>query len=183
MHSPTTGTNCDTLIRSYAVQVNGAPIPAWMTLVYADDNSAPYITVSTSDTTLNGIYTVVITGSVNTNPVTYSDEPLTFTVTISNEECVLYRLDSAVVVPDITFEIDSHSAASEITWDDFCDTRDSGAADCKHCGKRFYDLPEQHLTPTASPGTWGTTDGIPQWLTFDGKENKKELSVFTTDPT
>ena len=81
-HDPKTGGNCATLIRTYSVTVNGGVVPSWMTMHYSNDNSAPWITVATTDDLVANIYTVVITASVNTNPVTYAQENIRFTIAL-----------------------------------------------------------------------------------------------------
>ena len=78
----TNPTNCG-VKRAYSVSVDGTgTTPPWLTLAYDGNNGQPSLTVSTSDTTKAGIYTVVVQASVTTSSVIYSDQPLKFTITM-----------------------------------------------------------------------------------------------------
>ena len=44
-HSPVVGADCSALVRYYSVSVNGAALPAWMTMTYNNNNGQPTLIV------------------------------------------------------------------------------------------------------------------------------------------
>ena len=87
---------------------------------------------------------MVVTGSLDTVPVTYADSTLTFSLTLSTDPCVLTRiLDQDFA--DIHYMIDSKSSPSELTWTDFQFVEgDSDTLSSQACGDTLYDWPDQY---------------------------------------
>ena len=111
-----------------------------------------------------------MTGSVNTSPVTYADSTLTFSVTISDNRCVLTRLLDPGIA-DIQYTVDSHSADSVRLWNEFIDVEgNSDTTSGQSCGARVYDWPDR----------WVATPPISDYFTFNA--SGRSLTVATTDP-
>ena len=162
-HSPD---YCD-FTRSYTVSVDGNPAPTWLTLNYAGNNTPPDIKVSTTDTSLEGIYSVTVQASVEVNgAVIYSNEPLSFTVTMSTLPCVETRLVDPGI-PNIDFTIDSHTPlpGTVINWTEFVDSEVVVGG----CGARLYALPDS------------SNPSFPSYITFN--DGDKSISVYTEDWT
>ena len=125
-----------------------------MTYSYDNNNGAPSLSVSTADILYIGIYTVVVTGSVNTSPVTYADSTLTFSMTMSDDACVLTRLLDPGIA-DISYTIDSHEAPFIRSWDEFTDVEgDYDAPSGSSCGSRLYDYPDRYTAAWIADPTY-----------------------------
>ena len=120
--------------------------------------------MDTTDPDLLKVYTVVITGSVNSSPVVYGATPLTFTVTLGDNMCVRTRIvDSGIT--DIAFEISSHNTATRMSWSAF--TFNPALS----CGGITYDLPVRY----EAAANW------PAWISAESMTSNY-IDIETTDP-